>query len=95
MPRDWIKPVAAADVQDGKLYFVGLKPKWKYGAWEFWSEGLNGKQRWSIKPGIAMKCVGSDKLRALLAEKAADGVMAIEVPKDAEKRWRARSAKRR
>lgn len=93
MPRDWKKGVAAADVQNGKVYFVGLKPKWKHGAWEFWSEGLNGKQRWSIKPGIAMRCEGSDKLRKLLTEKAADGVMAVEVPKGADKRWRARRAK--
>lgn len=91
----WIKPVTATDVQDGKLYFVGLKPQWKYGGWQFWSEGLDGKQRWSVKPGIAMQCVGSDKLRHLLTEKRGSGVIAIEVPKDADKRWRARSAKRR
>jgi hypothetical protein len=40
-----------------------------------------------------MKCEGGDKLRKLLAEKAADGVMAVEVPSDADKRWRARRAK--
>lgn len=93
MARDWIKPVAVADVQNGKLYFVGLKPKWKYGVWQFWSEYLNGKTGWSIKPGIAMQCKGGDKLRKLLTEKASDGVIAIEVPKDADKRWRARKEK--
>lgn len=90
----WIKSVAAGDVENGKLYFIGLKPKWKYGGWQFWGEWLNGKQKWTVKPGIAVQCTGGDKLRELLTQKAAEGVMAVEVPKDADRRWRARDAKR-
>lgn len=87
----WIKAVAPDDVQDGKSYFIGLAPKWKYGTWAFWSEWLNGKRAWSEKPGIALQYVGSDELRKLLTEK---GVMAVEVPEDAARRWRKRQPKR-
>ena len=89
---NWIKAVTPDEVQDGKLYFIGMPPKWKYGAWEFWSEWLNGKRAWSIKPGIALQYEGSDELRKLLTEKE---LMAVEVPKDADTRWRARRSKRK
>lgn len=88
----WIKAVPVGDVQDGTLYFVGRPPKWKYGTWAFWSEWLNGKRAWSEKPGIALQYEGGDGLRKLLAERP--DCMAVEVPKDADRRWRKRRAKR-
>ena len=89
---NWIKPVPLNEVQDGTLYFIGLPPQWKYGTWAFWSEWLNGKRAWSEKPGIALQYEGGDGLRKLLKERG--DVMAVEVPKDADKRWRKRRAKR-
>jgi hypothetical protein len=88
---NWIRPVAPADVEDGRPYFIGLPPKWKYGTWAFWSEWLNGKRAWSEKPGIALQYEGGEELRKLLTEK---GVMAVEVPKDADTRWRKRRSRR-
>jgi hypothetical protein len=88
----WIKPVAPNEVQDGKLYFIGMPPQWEYGVWEFWSKWLNGKRAWSGKPGIALQYEGGDELRKLLIEK---GVMAVEVPKDADTRWRSRRPNRK
>lgn len=88
----WIKPVALSDVQDGKLYFVGMPPKWEFGTWAFWSEGLNGKQSWTEKPGIALRFEGGDELRRVLRDRP--DVISVEVPKDADKRWRARRPKR-
>lgn len=87
----WL-PVACTDVQDGRLYFIGLPPKWKYGIWAFWSEWLNGKRTWSEKPGIALQYEGGNALRQLLKDRP--DVAAVEVPKDADKRWRKRSRKR-
>ena len=84
----WIKPVPLSEVRDGALYFIGLPPKWKYGTWAFWSEWLNGKRAWSEKPSIALQYEGGDELRQLLTKHA--DVTAVEVPKDADKRWRKR-----
>lgn len=89
---NWIKPVATSDVENGTLYFVGMPPKWKYGTWAFWSEWLNGRRAWSEKPGIALQYEGGDGLRKLLTERA--DCIAVEVPKDADKRWRRRRARR-
>lgn len=83
--QSWVKIVPTAEVKDGAQYFIGkiVGP----GVW-LHARGLNGKLQWSEKPGIAIRCEGSDKFRAYLAENT--GCVAVEVPADADKRWRAR-----
>ncbi len=86
----WIKEVPLAQLQDGQTYF--LAKKWESGcagtSYVFHSQLLNGKVQWSSKPGIAIRCVANEKLRAILAERA--DCVAIEIPADADKRGKAR-----
>lgn len=58
----------------------------------FYSRGLNGKNLWSVKPGIAIQAYGGEQLVTTFAKNKAKGIelVAIEVPADADKRWRAR-----
>ena len=85
-------PVEAEDIETGKLYFLAMKPVWEYGETLYASRGLNGKFCWAGKPGIANKYAGSEELKAEL--KAKPDLIAIAVPPDADKRWRARKHKR-
>ncbi len=55
----------------------------------FWCRYLSGKEQWSSKPGIAIRFVGDAAFVKKLSEYNGQ-LVAIEVPSDADKRWRAR-----
>jgi len=86
MAQAWIKEVAIADVVESKAYF--LSNKGPMGYYSFYSEWMSGKRGWSSKPGIAVQFFGTDQFKAELS-KHPDWV-ALEIPADADKRWRAR-----
>ena len=86
----WIKEVSLAQLQEGQTYFLAKKWESKCAgtSYMFHSRLLNGKAQWSSKPGIAVRCVANDKLREILTEHA--DYVAVEIPVDADKRWKAR-----
>lgn len=73
------------DVVNGRLYFICTKLP--MGVTEYYSEWKNGKKAFSSKPGIALQYEGCDKLRDLVE---AGKFFLVEVPSDADKRWRRR-----
>lgn len=85
---DWIKPAEAHEIIDGKVYFIAQRPLSRVGAWSFYSESKNGKLSFTRKPGIAIQYIGSEDLRNAISGK--DGICCVEVPSNADKRWRAR-----
>lgn len=91
--KNWDKTSVEPDkIETGRLYFLARKPVWKYGALVYAARGLNGKFCWSVKPGIANKYEGSEALKTELLTNP--DLIAIAVPPDADKRWRARRYKR-
>lgn len=93
MPADWIKEVEFADIKDGQLYFIAQRPPTDMVMHEFAARGLNGRDIWSQKPGIARKFEGSEDFRKYMEGKP--NLIAIEIPADAATRWKARKEKRR
>jgi hypothetical protein len=91
--KQWDRtPVDPETIELGRLYFLAMKPETEYAPLLYASRGLNGKFCWSVKPGIANKYEGSERLKAELQAKP--NLIAIAVPPDADKRWRARRHKR-
>jgi hypothetical protein len=86
--QKWIKPVEADEIVDGKVYFVARVPESRLAPWMFYSD-RNVKAEWVMKPGIATQFIGAEPLREKLRGTAGICV-AVEVPADASKRWRAR-----
>ncbi len=86
----WIKKtVEASEIENGKLYFLARRPiNAAMASWYYLSRDKHGKEMMSSKPGIAKRIVGNDALRDVLC-KHPDHV-AIEVPADADTRWRRR-----
>jgi hypothetical protein len=81
------KEVSQSDIQDGQSYFLARKIKTSI--W-FWSQPKNGPEKWTSKPGIAVHFVGGDDLRKVFDKNRQVEMVAIEVPSDHAKRWRAR-----
>lgn len=54
----------------------------------YWSRGLNGKESWTSKPGIAIHIRGNDQFVKLL--KSNPKFVALKIPEDHAKRWKAR-----
>ncbi len=83
--QTWVKIIPLAEVKDDEKYFIGkvVGP----GVW-LHARGLSGKLQWSEKPGIAVRYEGNDKFREFLT--ANSGCVAVKVPADADKRWKAR-----
>lgn len=89
----WIKKVPLSEIKEGALYFIGMNPGGSAQVW-FWSQYLSGKETWSGKPGIAIRYKGGPALVAMMKENG-EKYFAVEVPADADKRWRARKPPRR
>lgn len=87
---EWVKAVEADNVQDGKIYFIGRRSETHVGIQLFWSRPLRGKDQWTVKPGIALRYTGDDDFRELLRKNPV--AVAVEVPANADQRWRARKA---
>jgi len=88
--RDWIKAVAIDAIEDGESYFLATGPG---DSPLLWSQPLRGKERWTTKPGIAVRFSGGENLRVLLRRPTNASVVAFKVPADADKRWKKRKTK--
>jgi hypothetical protein len=86
----WVQEVEVDQIVDGGAYFIAIRPKTAMAGYLFWSRGLNGKERWASKPGIAIRVLGNEKLRNQLRERPT--LVAVAVPADADKRWKRRKA---
>ena len=87
----WIKFCPDSEIVEGKEYFIGRhrNPGNQYlESCDFLGRGLNKKVLWTQKPGIAIRAVGGEALREYLKRDAR--FKAVEIPEDADKRWRAR-----
>lgn len=84
----WVREVPIEAIEDGTSYFLGFRPRGVNAPWLFIAENARGKRLVSQKPGIAVRALGNDKLRALLRER--QDLVAIAVPADADQRWRMR-----
>lgn len=84
---NWVTPVEAKNVEDGKVYFLGknLAAEEVCPQWYFHATDIKGKAVMSQKPGIASRFLGGEKLREILAKHPE--LKAIPVPADADKRW--------
>lgn len=86
----WIKVVSADHLQEGRKYFLGKQnpnPQWS-NCWRWCSSDINGKDCMSTKPGIATRYSNVEALRKFLKEGTV--LQAVEVPDDADKRWKRR-----
>lgn len=86
--KTWQKIIPVEETREDKSYFI-TRGHGTHGT-SYWSEYLNGKQAWSIKPGIAMHVCGGPALVATFAKNPHVALAAMEVPHDAAKRWRRR-----
>ena len=86
---DWPKQVPVEQTSEDKLYFIARTFSQGRG-FDYWSLYLSGKEGWSVKPGIAMRFYGGAALVKTFAKNPQANLVAIEVPADADKRWRAR-----
>lgn len=84
----WIKEVEADAVAENATYFIARRPRTAMAPYLFHARDIKGKSVMSEKPGIADRVVGNDKLRAALREHL--DLVAVEVPPDADKRWKRR-----
>lgn len=83
----WAKIVD--EPQEGKAYFVGKVTSMLPNTPSFLLiETANGKQKWGVKPSMAIRAEYNDKLRQWLA--GVPGSVLVEIPADADKRWRRR-----
>jgi hypothetical protein len=87
MPK-WVKPVECHEIVDDVAYFLALRPVTDMGQWMFYAELKSGKRQFSLKPGLAIKFLGSEKLRCTL--KDSPDLCAVEVPPNADRKWRSR-----
>ena len=87
--RSWIKQVPVADTKEDKSYFVARFYN-NGNSFDFWSCYLSGKETWSVKPGIAIQYHGGESLIRTFAKNPNINLVAIEVPADANKRWKSR-----
>ena len=90
--QSWIKFVALQDAVEHEDYFIGRRRNIgddSHEACDLLCRGLNGKQIWGSKPGIAMRLELDDGLRMLL-QRYEDWAL-IAIPADADKRWKART----
>jgi hypothetical protein len=86
---NWIKVVPAVELDPSKAYFLGRHDGDEFvGAWRFYSQDMKGRLCMTTKPGLAVRIVGNEKLAGILAERPE--FVAIEVPADADKRWKRR-----
>lgn len=84
--QTWIKIIPSAELDESKLYFLGRFIN--ISSLHFWSVLKNQKREWTSKPGIAVKYYGRDSFRELVESDSK--LCAVEIPADAEKRWKKR-----
>lgn len=89
MPEAFPVIVPVEETKPEKAYFIA---RGSPGRMMFYSRYLSGKHAWSVKPGIAIQAYGGEQLVKTFEKNKANGIelVAVEVPADADKRWRAR-----
>lgn len=90
--QSWIKFVALEDAVEHEDNFIGRRRNIgddAHEACDLLCSGLNGKQIWESKPGIAVRVELDDGLR-MLCQRYQDWTL-IAIPADADKRWKART----
>lgn len=89
--QSWIKFVPAESAVLYEDYFIGRRRNVGdpyHESCDLLCQGLNGKQIWASKPGIALRLAFDEGLLMLL-NKQPDWTL-ISIPSDADKRWKAR-----
>lgn len=89
--QSWIKFVPTEEAVQHEDYFIGRRRNIGdpyHEACDLLCKGLDGKQIWGSKPGIAIRAELDDGLRMLLNRHPDWALVAI--PADAAKRWKAR-----
>lgn len=86
----WVKEVKLEDVKDGASYFLARQSggSTNITTWHFYARDIKGKAVMSTKPGIAVRFLGGEPFRETLRKHT--DLTAIEVPADADQRWRRR-----
>lgn len=92
MAASWIKKVPVAETTEEGTYFIA-KQNGTSGSYFFWSTYLSGKEGWSVKPGLGNRYKGGASLARMFGKNSGMNLVAIEVPPDADKRWKARRPK--
>lgn len=90
MPQAWIVECPPEKLSPDKVYF--LARRWvtcgsKH--YDFYLEWGNGTNKWGGKPSIAVRFRGNDAFKKILSQQK--DFVALEVPADADKRWKART----
>lgn len=83
----WVKVIPPTNLDATKQYFLSRPPRTAMAARLFYARDIHGKTIMSEKPGIAIR-FQADEIAGIL-QKHADHE-AIEVPADADTRWRRR-----
>lgn len=89
-----LKEVPVEETSPDKAYFIAV-PNGPRGAHWYWSRMLNGKEQWTVKAGIAIQYYGGENLVEMFRKNASKTLIALEVPDDADKRWKARKRRSR
>lgn len=92
MTQSWIKVVPLGRIENDKEYFLAKPPHGDYPPSSFYSSDINGKTIISGKPGIAIRFSADTTRQHLTAHP--ETLIALEVPADADKRWRRRIKRR-
>lgn len=84
----WQKEVAVSDIAESGEYFIANFSDFNgHRSYNYISRGLNGKAIWSCKPGIAIRFPGKQAYDYITSHPIH---VALEIPKDADRRWKAR-----
>ena len=85
----WVIRVATPDIDESTEYFLAKQVgRAGVGGYYFVAQDIKGKFLWSQKPGIALWVLGNEKLHAFLKDHPE--AFAVQIPGDADKRWRRR-----
>lgn len=90
---DWVVVVKPEDLDPTKEYFLMIIWVGGHGlrSWSVYSRLLNGEKSFTSKPGIGVRFSANGAKDTLQRNKhKIEGLVAVEVPADADKRWRAR-----
>jgi hypothetical protein len=86
---DWGKVVDMAQIEDEKQYFLSRQKVVERAPRYFYAKDINGKTVMSTKPGISIR-FSAEEILKVLKQHEGKGLEAVEVPGDADKRWKRR-----
>lgn len=74
-----------SEIKDDKFYFICYFVGYGYSHCKFAGTRSNGKFFWTLNPGSANRYKGDEALQKSMSD---PDLWAIEVPSDADKRWK-------